>query len=393
LENKIINACCSSRDCFITVNALIDSSTLSDKGNIIFKGIQDYYAADQLAANVDKELLLSGLQRDYPNHATIFEAALQAEVEVSPPNVAKEVVALQLDRASDRMKDALESGNSKELVASIARYQAISNRDGATKEVAQVYNNVSLEEILRSTSDENRLKLPKVIQDHLKRGPLRGHHISIAARPDGGKSTFGGEFLATFLEQGLRVMYLGNEDPKDDMLVRFCQRILRKDEATIARNYEKAMKVLERKNWSNLYFVEASPGSLSEINEIVEQIRPDVVIIDQIRNVHTGKDHNLTTKLEVGGQFIRNIAKKYSLLAVTITQVGDSGHHKPILDLNDIDGSNTGYQATIDLQIMVGFNHDMEQRGERMLTFPKNKLSGVKEPLKVKIDFDTRSLM
>ena len=83
---------------------------------------------------------------------------------------------------------------------------------------------------------------------------------------------------------------------------------------------------------------------------------------------------------------MRRLAKKYNALAVSVTQAGDSGENKAILNMGDIDGSNTGIQGTADLIIGLGATYDMIQRGMLTLSFSKNKLNGNKQPVSITIN-------
>ena len=86
---------------------------------------------------------------------------------------------------------------------------------------------------------------------------------------------------------------------------------------------------------------------------------------------------------------MRNFAKRYKLLAVSITQAGDSANGKAILSRGDIDNSNVGIPGASDLMIGIGASHEQEISGERTLSFPKQKISGNKMPIPVFFNMKT----
>ena len=62
-----------------------------------------------------------------------------------------------------------------------------------------------------------------------------------------------------------------------------------------------------------------------------------------------------------------------------MTQAGDSAARKAVLDLGDVDYSNTGIPAQADLMVGLGANDHHAKNGEIVFSLPKNKISGVHE--------------
>jgi hypothetical protein len=63
-------------------------------------------------------------------------------------------------------------------------------------------------------------------------------------------------------------------------------------------------------------------------------------------------------------------------VVVSVTQAGDSANNKEILDMGDVDFSNTGIPAQADVMIGMGVTPALDQQGVRMLSLPKNKIGG-----------------
>lgn len=389
MENKILNAVCASRECFDQILPHIKKKTFSDKGSIIFKFINDYYSADPKAEAVDKEILLKRLGRAHPKGEEVFNSVLETDYKVSPQNVLRELRDMMIDETKELMVAALSAhGEEDKLPELYQRYYdlTVENEDEETKTGAS-YNSRTLKDIATTVATENRIKLSPPELQAATGGALRGHHLLVFGRPDIGKSTFASELIYGFLSQGLTVMYVGNEDPPDDLMMRFACRLLGKNERTVMANMDKAEQALMARNWGNFWFEEMIPGTLQEIRARVEDVRPDVLIVDQVRNLDT-RASDRTRELELVERGIRNLGKQYKMVTISFTQAGDSAEGKAQLGLSDVDSSKTGMQASADLMVGVGATDEDIENYIRWLSYPKNKLSGKKIPSRVKMNFD-----
>ena len=110
-------------------------------------------------------------------------------------------------------------------------------------------------------------------------------------------------------------------------------------------------------------------------------------MIDQMRNVRANTENN-TQRLEVVAQELRNIGRRHECLVISVTQVGDSGRDKLVLNDGDIDGSNTGIPGACDVIVMIGSNEEFELRDLRHLTLAKNKRGGDHSSFTVRVDRD-----
>jgi hypothetical protein len=63
-------------------------------------------------------------------------------------------------------------------------------------------------------------------------------------------------------------------------------------------------------------------------------------------------------------------------VCVSVTQAGDSASDKSVLDLGDVDYSNTGIPGQADVMIGIGANKNQRDAGEIVISLPKNKVSG-----------------
>ena len=116
-----------------------------------------------------------------------------------------------------------------------------------------------------------------------------------------------------------------------------------------------------------------APGSIKQIAELIEQHSPDVVIVDQLRNLNVRADSRVN-QLDAAARGVRDLGKYYNVLMVSVTQAGDSAEGKAVLDMGDVDFSNTGIPAACDVLLAIGKDATLEAEQRRMISLPKNKL-------------------
>jgi hypothetical protein len=122
-------------------------------------------------------------------------------------------------------------------------------------------------------------------------------------------------------------------------------------------------------------FAGLSPGTPTEIEELVVEHTPDVLIVDQLRNLNV-KEDNFVRALEKAASAVRNIGKRHHCVVISVTQAGDSASGKSVLDMGDVDNSNTGIPAQADVLLGIGMSSEDEARGFRVLSLCKNKPGG-----------------
>jgi archaellum biogenesis ATPase FlaH len=227
---------------------------------------------------------------------------------------------------------------------------------------------------------------PPALNEVLDGGAKPGHHILVFAPTEMGKTLFVINAVAGFLKQGLRVLYCGNEDPAADILMRLMTRLTGMTKHEIRDNPTKAEKLLGERNWSKLTLASLAPGTFKQIHDLVDKYDPRVVVLDQLRNIAVDSE-NRTQALEKAATSARNLGKSKGLLVVSVTQAADSASGKTVLGRGDVDSSNVGIPGQCDLMIGIGADSSMEDQGLRILSLPKNKLSGKHTPIPVTFNY------
>jgi hypothetical protein len=174
------------------------------------------------------------------------------------------------------------------------------------------------------------------------------------------------------------------------MVFRILTRFCKTPEELIKVDTKKYYDLAIERGYANLYFLPMSPGTLGEITKWVEKLKPDMLVVDQVRNLNVKKE-SMTVNLEQACIGLRNIAKKHNLVSLLVTQAGDSAEGKLYLTMSDVDSSKTGLQGTLDLLIGLGLSQELKDMSPRrvMMCFPKNKLCAPISPRSATIDYTT----
>lgn len=379
MERKILGALVSSREAYESLEGLVSDFDFGDLGKIIYSQISEYYESDPDSQFVDRDILLSSLQRKYERHADRLANVVSGLEEVSVPNVVKEFLELKKHNVGTELSQLLMTNGSQQKIQSlIEQYQRFSAGELPNDdEKSEVCNDVSPALLVNSLSGDGLIRLyPKSLNDRVEGGVPPGTHIVFFGTPEAGKSMVSINLASGFCKDNRRVMYWGNEDPKDNMLVRFISRMSGMPKVDVLKNPNTAYDKACEKGYRNLFFVSSPAGTIRDIREKLDEIKPDVLIIDQIRQLHVPGVDGEVEQLTRVSKAARSIAKEYGIVVVSVTQGADSASNKLVLDQGDVYMSNTSVPGDADLLIGIGVTKQAEQHGMRMLSICKNKISG-----------------
>lgn len=388
--NKVIQASIQDRQAYDTIANLIDVSELSPMDKVIYEHIHDYYETDPAATYVDVSIILEKVKRKAEKNS-VFEGVvnyLESFEPVSVPNIIQEILEQKKNNAANELVKFIGLNRWDQVDKYIEKYQQFRSQELTQgKDEGIEYVGLPLDSIIESTNPENCIRLhPKSLNDAVNGHAMRGHHIGIFAVPETGKTLFVLNLISCMCHDGHKVLYVGNEDPIDQIGMRIATRFTNMSEDEIRQQRARAIEVANTHGAQNLVMVSMSPGSAYEIEEKILKHKPDVLVIDQLRNLDTGDD-GLTTTLETASKMARRLAKKYNLLVVTVTQAADSATGTLVLDRSHIADSKIGYASQIDLLIGLGINDTYEQYNQLHVSLKgKNKLSGKHISFPVKVD-------
>lgn len=352
-----------------------------------------YYSTDAEASSVDVDILNSRIEREVQSNklAHVLIGIVKELPDVSPKNLTEELVAVKRHAVGLKLASALTAGSGdasaiEGLIQQWQSYVGVADYEATETQEAPI-TGVSVESLFKTTfNTENLIKVfPKSLNDRLDGGARPGHQLLVFAQTEMGKTLVAINMVAGFLYQKLPVLYVGNEDPAADILLRLGTRLSGLNKYEIRDNPQSAQKRIEERNGGLFTIAPLAPGTFTEVDKLVTTYKPKVVVLDQLRNMNV-KSENRTTSLERAATEARNLAKRRGLLVVSLTQAGDSASGKRSLGVGDVDGSNVGIPGQMDAIIGVGADEQMLRQNLRMFSFPKNKLSGNHEPITVQVD-------
>lgn len=380
-EQKILAAVIKDRTNYEAIQDHVDLKEFSPEGKLIFGEIGEYYSVDPLAPVCDQEVLSARLERRLPNrkHAEACLGVLKSLPDVSGANIVREVLDFKSNTVGLEIAQAFASGKpSGEIRGRIEQWLEWQDR-GSLDDGSEIVN-ASLQDLVERRLDNERLiqLAPKALNDRLDGGALPGHHVLVFAPTEMGKTLFVINLTAHFLRQGLRTLYIGNEDPADDIILRLASRITGRDKYGIKADPAAAQALLDGAGWGNFVFADLAPGTFPRINRLVSRHTPHVIILDQLSNinVNTSKSESKTGSLEEAARQARALAKRSGTLVVSVTQAADSATGRIVLGRGDVHNSNVGIPGQVDLMLAIGADESMESRGLREITLVKNKISG-----------------
>lgn len=232
------------------------------------------------------------------------------------------------------------------------------------------------------------------------RGTRPGDFIIVAGRPDKGKTTFLSSevtFMAPQLPEDRNVIWLNNEGPGRRIVPRLYQAALgltttemveRHSAGKLVPAYRDRVGRLDR-----VRVIDVHGMAHYQIEQILEQNNPGVVVFDMIDNVRGFADSARDDqRLERMYQWGRELAVKMNFIGLPTSQIsaeGDGLQYPPQSALKD---SKTGKQGACDMIITLGAVNDPSLAGIRYIGTPKNKLglpgkpSYVQEPVAIRPD-------
>lgn len=393
-ERTLVASFIRSREAFDRVAKHLAETDLTEQAKVLVKHIGEYYERDAEADRVDPALLTGAVTRSLgnPKHQAMFADLVTdlSSLEVSPANVVQDFIAVRRASVGSKLASLLASAKPlEEVLPVLEEYDQWAKAETVEEAVSETLHGTPVLEIVtRRTSNGGLIKLlPKALNDRLDGGLLRGHHVVVFARPEVGKTAFVINAIRGFAAQNLRTLYIGNEDPLDDIVLRLVGSLADLTKHEVIDNPGQAEELARARGYDNVVLASLAPGTVRDVENLMIEWEPDVVVTDQLRNLQpSGKLDNFTQKLESVSAALRALGKKHKALMVSVTQAGDSASGKSILDMGDVDSSNTGIPATCDVLAGIGMSAEDEAFGRRMISLAKNKPGGNHSAFPVLID-------
>lgn len=344
LEKKIVSSSLKSNEAFVRIDkASKIENAYTPYTSYLLKLIDRFYDNDKDAKNVDVDVLIGWIEQDIPIKSQSLYINYLREcygVDVSAINIADLVLSARKKNIGNKLAQALLEDDSNKINSLKEQYDSLDVAEEEEEEEDFCGEGVSELLAVEQAGIGARIKLlPKRLNEICKGRARRGHHIVLFARPETGKTAATLTLAYGFALQGLETIIFGNEEPVHDTRMRAMCCFTGLTEEEIKANPQKAQELLDKRGWNLVRFIPLHPGTPKQIERYVERYKPDVIIVDQIRNLAVGAETRVN-QLEMAATAIRNIAKRHNCMGVSITQAGDSADNKLVLEMGDVDFSN-----------------------------------------------------
>jgi hypothetical protein len=397
LDSQILAAAIASRLAYEAIKDHFNAKEASPSVAFWYELVRDYYERDKAAGDVQLDTLreLGARRITNPKHAAAILSTLDDLKPVSSPNVVE--LVLDLRRSNLALEFAAATSNkdhnkASELLTQLnAVWEQTDLEDKSDVEYAKDWDTLD-----SAVGNTNRIGIgPASLDSRIGGGMLPGHHCLIFGRTEIGKSCLTVSSTANLIRSGKTVLYVGNEDSINILKSRVRLSLLGQPQSWVDSHPNKAKRLLSELSGNRLTMVHIHPGSISEVEDLTAKHSPNIIILDQIRNL-SGAEDGMTQKMEHNAIRFRSLLGRQKIIGISVTQAGDrsQGHNSdgPIyLSAGDVDSSRVGLPGTVDLQIGIGANAEMQARGLRMLSFAKNKLATggkSREPLLVRFNLE-----
>jgi archaellum biogenesis ATPase FlaH len=397
MEQPLLAASLRSREDHELISQYINMrlATYSKPFQIVMHKVGEYYKRDANVSHVDPSILLTQIAESIRNdkHVARFTELINESLATtgSDINVRAAILLAKQQEVGDQLSQALAQdagGNAKidELIEELRNLRSMTSLDELEGKGLESFANVDLASLIaREFDPEGLIALyPSSLNERLDGGARGGHHILVFAQVETGKSAVCINMDCGFARQGKKSLYIINEDRPEDIILRHIANLSGMTKYQIQENPRKAQDLAESAGWGNVTVINAEPGTPSQIEDAIELHDPDVVIVDQLRNLQV-KAESRVNQLELAATSMRNIGKRTNKLVVSVTQAGDSANNKLTLDKGDVDFSNVGIPSQMDVMIGVGVDPTFEAEGLRNFSLCKNKISGRHENWPVRI--------
>lgn len=384
MEREIVSAAIVSRESYDVLVSKGIMNDLSPSGQIIFQILGTYYDSDAKATSANVDLIVEYIRQKYPKHVDGLSRVLNDLPDVSAINVVELWLASKRDLIGRKLSSALIENKDAQVSQLMEEYNFYKTYK---EQKARTFQSATVRELLETENTTGQIPLyPKCLNDAIGGGLDPGMQVVVFGRPDSGKTQFLLNAAGVMVQRGMRVLYGGNEDPAKRILMRFISRLADMDYEEVRADpdgaFDKAVKV----GYDNFIYHELIPGTIGEIRSLVEKYKPDVLFVDQIRNLKFHGAEGLTQVLERAVIELRNLAKEYGIVVISVTQAGDSANNKLQLEMNDIEYSNTGVAAQADLMVGIGLDENLRQQNKLVLNICKNKINGAYPILPVRVN-------
>jgi hypothetical protein len=253
------------------------------------------------------------------------------------------------------------------------------------------YCDTPIGEILAEVSNDSGLKFRRIalLREHIM-GLQGGASVAVGARPDKGKTSLIAEIVTDWAPQieavfgpGRPVLWVNNEGTAKRIIPRVYQAALKMnlDEIIALSNRGELVPAYTKAigGCADIIRVKDMHGaSIPQIEQVIEHMRPCVVVFDMLANVRLGHAANGANKadaVEQAWQEVRELAVRHDFVALSTVQISAEGGNQLYPPYSALKDSKTGIQGATDIILMMGALDNPDAQTIRGLSTPKNKFA------------------
>lgn len=326
-------------------------------------------------------------------------------------------IARQLEQTSDTevastVQMITERALSGESAALIQRYNDGAEVDliAGMKEIQRKYSDTiktqdsllqwesrNVDDVLEVNEEQAGLKIRflPMLTDNL-RGLKGGDTIGVAAAVDSGKTSLLACAATDFAEQmkddseryGNRpILWLVNESLASRTVPRIYQAatgLTLQGIRDLHKENKFAPKYLAKVgSWDRIRVKDAHSLSMAQVSQLLEEMKPAVLIIDMVANIKGSPRDSEHQTLEARWQELRELGCEHDCIMIGTIQLSIEGYDTLYPPLHALKQSKNGVQGTFDLAIYMGRrdpNEHPELSDIRGISTPKNKVAASGKP-------------
>lgn len=393
---------CIVRSDYYRVVGCVRLDALDTKTRVMIKDIGRYYEKHESHGTIDFSTFIPFVERLHPDRedeeVTAFRNIMKNMTKAYPDEDTRNAIfyqigELNLVRQLANVVDGFTAG--KEIDPVDATREALKHYDKSVESFSVDLKTDRLDDYFDDLdNDEGLTWRLECLNKAMK--PLRpGMFGLIAARPDQGKTSFIADQLSYMAKQTDQpFLWLNNEGSREEIASRIYQAALNMTSEEVRdldhdKRYELYCEALNGEN--KIQVVDVQGWNNSQVQDIIEQINPRLVVFDMLDHVHGFNDApRRDLQLEYLYQWVREHSVTHNYTALATSQISEEGKNERFPGLGMLKDSKTGKQGATNFQLMMGsMEDDIQYINTRWLVLPKNKIRVSRsQPLKAQVTFD-----
>lgn len=310
---------------------------------------------------------------------------LLKEVEVNP-EVIKELLMMKATQdkcikwAEALAKLGEGKGGTEEFNKLVADMAGFGNNPLVASEFEPL--DIPPEQMLEASAKQGRWTFNITVLKDMIGGVGPGVFGLAAGRPNTCKSLFciHNTFAPNgWLDQGAKVVYLGNEEAihrtKHRAICSWAGMEYKYSKEHTQEFIAKA-KEFDETFKGKIIFLHKTGMMYAEVESLLKQHSPDILIIDQLDKLHVRGDAPAHEKMRIVYTTMREFTVNYNCCIIGVCQASEAAAGKKYFGFDALEHSKTGKAAELDLCICIGKEDLESDNNVRFFKLAKNKLTG-----------------